>query len=172
MLKSGMALKPQCAFLLVTGTALALAACRTETSASVELDAIRAVVDRYVVSIDTADSALARQVWSDRGDISFLHPLGHEQGWEQIKSNFYQKTMADLFTARTLTIRKIAIKPNGDSAIAEFYWEFNATWRKDGTALKTLGRETQVLWKDNTGTWKLAHVHYSGMPTDITSRGL
>ena len=167
-----MGLKLQCASTLAVVGLFALAACRTETSAPAELAAIRAVVDRYVASINTADPALARQVWSDRDDISLLHPLGHEQGCEQNRTNFYQKIMADLFTARTLTLKKISIKPHGDSAVAEFYWEFNATWRKDGTPLKTLGRETQVLWKDKTGTWKLAHVHYSGMPTDITNRGL
>lgn len=150
---------------------LALVACRNEPPPA-ELDAVRAVVDRYVLSINTADVALARTVWADRDDISFIHPLGHELGWDQIKTNFYQKVMGDLFSARTLTIKKLAIKPYGESAVAEFYWEFNAAFRKDGMALKTLGRETQVLFKDRTGAWKLAHVHYSGMPTNIPRDGL
>ncbi len=155
---------------------LALGACRNEPlpapGAAAELAAVRAVLHHYVLSINSADVALARTVWADRDDISFIHPLGHEVGWEQIKTNVYQKLMGELFSARTLTIKKLSIKPHGESAIAEFYWEFNATFRKDGTDLKTLGRETQVLWKDRNGTWKLAHVHYSGMPTNVLRMGL
>lgn len=51
----------------------------------------------------------------------------------------------------------------GDSAWAEFYWDFNAKFRKDGSSITTHGRETQVYWKTQDG-WRLVHVHYSGMP--------
>lgn len=132
---------------------------------------VRAVVDRYLESVDEADTALARQVWAERDDISFIHPLGHEEGWAQIKGNVYEKLMGGMFSTRRLTIKKISIKPHRDSAVAEFYWEFNATWRKDGSALRTQGRETQVLLKDRNGTWRLAHVPYSAMPATNTIQG-
>jgi ketosteroid isomerase-like protein len=51
----------------------------------------------------------------------------------------------------------------GDTAWAEFYWDFVAKFRKDGSPLKTQGRETQVYRKDNQG-WRIVHVHYSNMP--------
>jgi len=53
--------------------------------------------------------------------------------------------------------------PYGDSAWAEFYWDFAAKFKKDGSPLTTHGRETQVYRKTADG-WRLVHVHYSGMP--------
>jgi len=29
-------------------------------------------------------------------DVSFINPAGHEHGWEEIKRNFYEKTMEAL----------------------------------------------------------------------------
>jgi len=52
-----------------------------------------------------------------------------------------------------------------------FYWDFHATWRKDGSALTSQGREPDVFVKDAGGAWKLLHVHYSGMPTTNLNRG-
>lgn len=34
-------------------------------------------------SVDEADTALAAQVWLDSPDVSFIHPLGHEHGFDQ-----------------------------------------------------------------------------------------
>ncbi len=146
------------------------ASCRSGHEAT-ELAAIRSVVDRYTASIDAADPELARQVWAERDDISFIHPLGHEEGWAQIKSNVYEKLMGGMFSKRKLTIERIAIKPHGQSAVVEFYWVFNATLRKDGSAVTTRGRETQFLLKDGNGNWRLAHVHYSGMLANIPNQG-
>jgi len=47
--------------------------------------------------------------------------------------------------------------------VAEFYWDFVAKLRKDGSPITTHGRETQVYRKMQDG-WRLVHVHYSGMP--------
>ena len=149
---------------------LTFAACRTgpeatpQTTPSVDVAAIRSVVDMYIASVDAADPVLARRVWAERDDISFIHPLGHEEGWAQIKSNVYQNLMGGMFSERKLTIERIAIKPHGQSAVVEFYWVFHATLRKDGRPVTTRGRETQVLLKDVKGDWRLAHVHFSGMP--------
>jgi hypothetical protein len=49
------------------------------------------------------------------------------------------------------------------AAGAEFYWDFVAKFRKDGSLITTHGRETQVYWKMR-GRWPLVHVHYSGIP--------
>ena len=40
---------------------------------------------------------------------------------------------------------------------------FAAKLQKDGIAIETHGRETQVYGKMN-GRWRPVHVHYSGMP--------
>jgi len=71
--------------------------------------------------------------------------------------------MGGMFSERQLTPHDISIHVHGDSAWAEFYWDFNAKRRTDGAPLTTHGRETQVYWKVD-GRWRLVHVHYSGMP--------
>ena len=63
------------------------------------------------------------------------------------------------------------IDVSGDAAVAEFYWDFTAKFRKDGSQLGTHGRETQVYFKRD-GVWRLAHVHYSGMPAAELRQGL
>ena len=91
------------------------------------------------------DTDLARQVWAEDADISFIHPMGHERGWAQ---NY------------------------GNTAVVEFYWFFDATLRHNGQTFRSQGRETQVLQRTADGAWRIVHVHYSGMPTAIPGQGL
>jgi ketosteroid isomerase-like protein len=93
----------------------------------------------------------------------FIHPRGHECGWEAVRENFFVKTMGEPFSERKLTVRDVAVRVYGDTAWAEFYWDFAATFRSDGKPLATKGRETQVYHKAEGG-WRIVHVHYSGMP--------
>jgi Xaa-Pro aminopeptidase len=122
---------------------------------------IRAQIARYAKSVEDLDLDLAAQVWWDSPDVSFIHPLGHDHGFEQIKADIYQKIMGGLFSERHLSPHDIAIHVYGDSAVAEFYWDFNARMKKDGSAVTTHGRETQV-YERKQGQWRLVHVHYSG----------
>ena len=132
--------------------------------------AIRNMIGKYAQSVDGADTALASQVWLDSPDVSFIHPLGHEHGFEQIKQNVYRHLMGDTFSERKLTPRDISVHVYGDSAWAEFYWDFEAKFRKDGSPITTHGRETQVYRKTPDG-WRLVHVHYSGMPVAEKEKG-
>jgi Xaa-Pro aminopeptidase len=131
---------------------------------------IKSLIAKYAKSIDAADTNLASQVWWDSPDASFIHPLGHEHGFEQIKENVYRKLMGGMFSERKLSTRDIAVQMLGDCAIAEFYWDFVAKLRKDGSPLTTHGRETQVYRKTPDG-WRLVHVHYSGMPVAAERQG-
>ncbi|HKW63953.1 MAG TPA: aminopeptidase P N-terminal domain-containing protein [Candidatus Acidoferrum sp.] len=124
---------------------------------------IKSLVAKYAKSIDAADTNLASQIWWDSPEASFIHPLGHEHGFEQIKENVYKRLMGGMFSERKLSPHDIAVQVLGDTALAEFYWDFNAKMRKDGSAITTHGRETQVYRKTPDG-WRLVHVHYSGMP--------
>src|SRR5882757_4033196 len=54
-----------------------------ETSA--DIADIRGLIEKYAKSVDGADTNLAAQVWLDSPDVSFIHPRGHEHGFEQIK---------------------------------------------------------------------------------------
>jgi len=44
---------------------------------------IKAVIDKYVQSVDEADTKLASAIWSNAEDVSFIHPRGHEHGWRR-----------------------------------------------------------------------------------------
>jgi Xaa-Pro aminopeptidase len=132
--------------------------------------AIRSLIDKYAKSIDAADTTLAADVWLDSPDVSFIHPLGHEHGFEQIKQNVYTRLMGESFSERKLSAHDVSIHVFGDSARAEFYWDFAAKFRKDGTPLTTHGRETQLYQKID-GRWRLVHVHYSGMPVTGERQG-
>jgi ketosteroid isomerase-like protein len=131
--------------------------------AATDADAMARIIATYAKSIDGADTSLASEIWWDSPDVSFIHPLGHEHGFDQIKQNVYKRLMGDTFSERKLTPRDITIHVYGDAAWAEFYWDFNAKFRKDGQAITTHGRETQIYRKIQ-GTWRIIHVHYSGMP--------
>src|SRR3989449_3456906 len=124
---------------------------------------VRGLIEKYAKSVDDADTTLAAEVWLNSPDVSFVHPLGHEHGFEQIKQNVYKRLMGETFSERKLNIHDVSVRVYGDAAWAEFYWDFAARFRKDGSPLATHGRETQIYRKEQ-GDWRLVHVHYSGMP--------
>ena len=141
----------------------------TESESSSEQ--IKSLIAKYAKSIDAADTNLAAQVWWDSPEASFIHPLGHERGFEQIKENVYQRLMGGMFSERRLSPRDVTVQMLGDAAVAEFYWDFAAKLRKDGSPVTTHGRETQVYRRTADG-WRLVHVHYSGMPVTSERQGL
>jgi len=131
---------------------------------------IKSLITKYTQSVDDADTNLASQVWCNSPEASFIHPLGHEHGFEQIKENVYNKLMGGMFSERKLTAHDVSVQVLGDAAVAEFYWDFVAKFRKDGSPISTHGRETQVYRKTSDG-WRLVHVHYSGMPVTTGRQG-
>jgi len=120
------------------------------------------MVDLYVQAVNELDLDLARKIWYDSAETSFVHPRGYSRGLENIFAEFYHGTMG-LFKTRELRPRDIDVLVNGDSALVFFYWNFTAYFKEDGSRHDTEGRETQYFIKVN-GAWKLANVHYSGMP--------
>jgi ketosteroid isomerase-like protein len=82
---------------------------------------------------------------------------------DQVAQNVFAHLMGETFSERKLSIRDVSIHAYGDAAWSEFYWDFAAKFRKDGSPLATHGRETQIYRKEQ-GQWRLVHVHYSGMP--------
>src|SRR5437016_8111086 len=148
------------------GEARNVSPAETPTDGSV----IRSLIENYAKSVDAADTALAAEVWLDSPDVSFIHPLGHEHGFEQIKENVYTRLMGETFLERKLSVRDVSVHVYGDAARAEFYWDFAAKFRKDGAPLATHGSETQ-LYQKLDGRWRLVHVHYSGMPVTAERQG-
>jgi ketosteroid isomerase-like protein len=146
------------------GTAVAVYAAEPQaTASSADEAAIRSLIAAYARSIDAADTRLASTVWASTRDVSFIHPRGHEHGWAAIKTKFYEQTMGQSFSERKLSVKDVAVACYGETAWAEFYWDFTAKLRTNGSSVATHGRETQVYRKVD-GAWRLVHVHYSGMP--------
>ena len=130
---------------------------------------LRLLLDQYITSINEVDISLAEQIWSQTGQISFIHPRGHQRGWDEIKNGFYLEAMGP-FAKRRLEFRDVSIHIlSEDTAWAEFYWDFEAEF-PDGKPLATTGRETQVLKKEADG-WKIVHIHYSGPPIEEEGQG-
>src|SRR5215472_7206694 len=124
---------------------------------------IKNLIAKYAKSVSDADADLASQIWWNSPEASFIHPLGHEQGFQQIKQNVYTRLMGGMFSERKLSVHDVAVQVLGDAAVAEFYWDFTAKLRKDGSPVTTHGRETQV-YRKMPGGWRLVHVHYSATP--------
>jgi Xaa-Pro aminopeptidase len=140
----------------------------SETSGASE--EIKGLIAKYAESVDGADTDLASQVWWNSPEASFIHPLGHEHGFEQIKQDVYKRLMGETFSERKLSFHDVEVQVLGDAAVAEFYWDFAAKLRKDGSPAATHGRETQVYRRTPDG-WRLVHVHYSGMPVALERQG-
>jgi ketosteroid isomerase-like protein len=158
------------ALLLLGGAIAAGAGSQAATAVSSDEARIRSLVATYAKSIDAADTTLASTIWATTPDVSFIHPRGHERGWNAIKARFYEQTMGQTFSERKLTVKDLSIHCSGQGAWAEFYWDFAAKLRKDGSSVATHGRETQVYRKIG-GAWRLVHVHYSGMPVTGERQG-
>jgi len=124
---------------------------------------INKLLENYKKSINEIDTTLAKSFWLTDSRVSFIHPRGHEKGWEGIKTGIY-KMFKDRFTKRDLKSYDETITIFGDMAVLEFYWIFDATFSGENPAdMQTKGRETQVLKKID-GQWRIVHIHYSGMP--------
>ncbi len=125
--------------------------------------AINELLDNYKKSINEADTTLAKTFWLTNPEVSFIHPGGHEKGWDGIKKGIYEM-FGSTFSKRDLKSYNESITHYNDMAIIEFYWVFDATFSGENSMpIQTRGRETQVLKKIDDD-WRIVHIHYSGMP--------
>jgi len=132
-------------------------------SLQMDIQTIKQVLENYKLSINHADTALASTFWLTTPQSSFIHPRGHEKGWDEIKSGIY-KMFGSRFVTRDLKSFDERIELHGDMAVLEFYWVFDATFAgEDPTPMQSRGRESMVLRKFGN-SWKIVHIHYSGMP--------
>lgn len=135
-----------------------------------DLEKINEVLSKYKTSINKADLELDRSIFLDSEEITFIHPRGHQKGWESIQEGIYNM-FGGRFSNRNLQSYDEQIILYDNIAVVEFYWIFDATF-SDGSndTMQTKGRETQVMKKIND-QWKIAHVHYSGMPQSGERQG-
>ena len=155
---------------LVLVAAVSVGVAGQSTGAPADVDSLQHLIAEYAKAVDTADVTLVRKIWSNSPEVSFIHPMGHEHGLDQVAQNLFAHLMGETFSERKLSIKDVSIHAYGDTAWAEFYWDFAAKLRKDGSPLATHGRETQIYCKEE-GRWRLVHVHYSGMPVTGERKG-
>jgi len=136
------------------------AAEQADTGPGADVKAIHTLQERYLRAVDSVDLNLLSQIWSHSAEVSFIYPLGEEHGYDAIAQHVFQDVMGGMFSARDLQTRGVTVHVNGKAAWAEFHWVFHATMRKDGSPVTTHGVETQIYRKES-GTWRLVHVHYS-----------
>ncbi len=122
---------------------------------------IKELVDQYAQSINKADSTLAYHLFAHTGTESFVHPAGFERGWPQINTNIYN-TLRNLYSKRKWNITHERIWLFECAASVEIEWTMDVTLKKDNSALRFKGNETQ-LWAKLKGEWRLAQVHDSGI---------
>lgn len=110
---------------------------------------IKGLISRYAaaLNVEPIDINLLSQVWLDSPDDSFIHPLGHEHGWEQIRRNLYENIMEAHFSERKLTVRDVNLHVYGDSAWAEFYWHFAAKSRNGERQWKQMAGKLRFIEK-------------------------
>ena len=137
--------------------------------ASADTTQIKEMLVKYAKSIDDADTVLGARLWAKTKEVSFIHPRGHEHGWDEIKNNIY-KFFGTYFSKRKLNIQDVRISTYGDVAWTEFYWIYDATFKNGTTPIQTKGRESQI-WRKINKEWYLVHVHYSGMPVNGARQG-
>jgi len=153
-----------CTLFLVLAAIAALFAENTNTDQA----AIEHLISDYATMISRADATAAERIFDP--NVTFIHPRGEERGRAQLIANVVQNLMGATFSERKLIPNNVFVHLNGDSAWAEFGWDFNAKIRKDGSAFHSNGRETQIFRRD-AGRWRIVHVHYSGEPVSGNLRG-
>jgi ketosteroid isomerase-like protein len=138
-------------------------------STSADEDQIRQLQQKYRESVNTLDARLINEIWSHDTPVSFIHPLGTDDGLDAIQADIYGKTMG-LFSSRELQFDKAVIHVYGNTAWSGINWTFHAIWKDSGKLVTTQGRETQIYLRES-GVWHLVHVHYSGPPMQDVQKG-
>src|SRR5205823_14743759 len=93
------------------GEARNVSPAETPTDGSV----IRGLIENYSKPVDAADTALAAEIWLDSPDVSLIHPLGHEHGFEQVKQNVYRRLVLYNRLGRELPLHDFHIDVESDA---------------------------------------------------------
>lgn len=141
----------------------------SQTTSEQDTDEIKNLIEQYAESINNADSVLGSQLFAPTGEVTFIHPRGHEKGWAQINESIYS-FFGDNFSTRRLKTFNEKITLYDNTAWVEFYWVFDATFRSNNAPIQTKGRETQI-WRKLNKKWQIVHIHYSGMPVSGEQEG-
>ena len=149
------------------GACLVLVACRTPSpvvDVAQEESAIRQVFRTYLKSVDSADVALASEVFAQADDIVLVAPFGRFQGWEMVRDVIYVKFLQQAFSERRLEASIVSIHVSGDTAWLVDDWTFTGKLA-DGGPTMSEGWESHVYQKTEQG-WRIVQLHYSAAPSE------
>jgi ketosteroid isomerase-like protein len=131
----------------------------TSSHVTDEESRVREVLDRYLMSIDAADVALAAEVWAHGPTVEAVTPFGRFKGWDSVRNGLYINFLQKLFSERRLTPSDVSVRVAGDAAWAVFDWSFAAKGT-DGQPYVSKGWESHVYQKAD-GRWAIVQLHYS-----------
>jgi ketosteroid isomerase-like protein len=123
---------------------------------------VEQVFDKYLTSLNTADVALASQVWLQSPDVLVVTPSGRFKGWESVKNDIYINSMQKQMRERNVQASNVSIFVAGDAAWLVYDFVFNATLA-DGRPFRAKGWESHGYLRTPEG-WRIAHLHYSVPP--------
>ena len=104
---------------------------------------VRAVFDRYLESVRTADLSIASTIWLQSPDVVAVTPFVRFQGWDGVRTDLYTKFLRDSFTERNLQANNVAIRVMGSAAWLVFDWTF-AGKMANGQTINSKGWESHV----------------------------
>jgi dihydroorotase/N-acyl-D-amino-acid deacylase len=138
------------------------AAAQHSTNGEQDKKEVRAVFERYLESVKTADPSLASRIWLQSSDVVAVTPFGRFQGWDSVRNDLYIKFLHDSFTERNLQGGNVAIRVMGNAAWLVMDWTFSGKLQ-NGQVINSKGWETHVYEKVGS-TWRISHLHYSVPP--------
>jgi ketosteroid isomerase-like protein len=118
----------------------------------------------YLRSLETADVALASEVWLQSADVLVVTPIGRFQGWDGVKE-IWARTQKE-FSTRKVQASNVSIVVSGDAAWLVFDFVFTGTLA-DGKSLVLTGWESHGYQRTADG-WRIACLHYS-VPSPVLS---
>ena len=121
---------------------------------------IEQVFNKYKQSLDTADVALASQVWLQSPEVLVVTPSGRFTGWNGVKDIY--ANMQKQFSEQHVQASNVSIVVAGDAAWLVYDFVFTATLA-NGQPLTTKGWESHGYLRTPDG-WRIAHLHYSLIP--------
>ncbi len=124
--------------------------------------AVQQIYAKYLQSVNTADLALAEQIWSHAADLLVVTPFGRFQGWNSVRDDIYINFLQKGFSERRLEGTNVAVRVSGNTAWLVYDWTFTAK-TADGQPVSSKGWESHVYLHTRQG-WRIVSLHYSVLP--------
>ena len=118
---------------------------------------VERVFTKYLRSLESADVALASEVWLRTPEIRVVTPGGRFQGWDGVQEIWAIAQRA--YSERNVQATNVSILVAADAAWLVFDFVFTATLA-DGKPFVLKGWESHGYQRTPDG-WRIAQLHYS-----------